>query len=142
MLRSAIAALALLSAPAAAIAQDKQAETGQPPQRVRSVTLASAKEKCPPSTDTDIVVCNVVDDPYRIPKTLRDSGPIPDQRQSWVNRVAADEQTSRVAGGLPDTCSAVGSGGASGCSMAAARAWAAEQRAKRNGQDPNGTDGN
>jgi hypothetical protein len=145
MLRSAIAALALLSAPAVAIAQDqapdKQAETGQPPQRVRSVTLTSAKQKCPPSTGTDIVVCNVVEDPYRIPKTLRDSGPIPDQRQSWVNRVAADEQTARVAGGLPDTCSAVGSGGASGCSMAAARAWAAEQRAKRNGQDPNAPDG-
>ena len=140
MLRSVIAALALLSAPAAAIAQDKQAETGQPPQRVRSVTLSSPQQKCPPSTSTDIVVCNVVEDPYRIPKTLRNTGPIAPQRQSWVNRVASDEQTAREAGGLPNTCSAVGSGGATGCSQAAARAWAAEMRAKANGQNPNDPD--
>jgi len=144
MIRTAIAAIALLAGPAAAIAQDaapqaapdKQAETGQPPQRVRSVTLTK-NEKCPPSTNTDIVVCTTVEDPYRIPKALRDSGPIPGPRQAWTNRVAADEQTSRAAAGLPDTCSPVGSGGQSGCSMAAARAWAAEKRAKANGQDPN-----
>ena len=46
----------------------------------------------------------------------------------------ADEQTSREAAGLPDTCSPVGSGGQTGCARSAARAWAAERRAKANGQ--------
>jgi hypothetical protein len=143
MIRPAFIALALLAGPAVAAAQDavpptgtdKQAETGQPPKRVRSVTLTRG-EKCPTSTETDIVVCNTIEDPYRIPKALRDSGPVPGPRQAWTNRVAADEQTSRSAAGFPGTCSPVGSGGQSGCSATAARAWAAERRARANGQDP------
>jgi hypothetical protein len=133
MFRSAIATAILLAMPATAIAQDKQAETGQPPKRIRSVTITS-NEKCPQSSSDEIVVCTTVQDPYRIPKELRGAGPIPPSRQSWVNRVAADEETSREAAGLPNTCSPVGSGGATGCSQAAARAWAAERRAKANGQ--------
>lgn len=150
MIRPAVIALALLAGPAIAIAQDKpadipaasnagvdrQAETGQPPKRVRSVTL-TRNEKCPESSTTEVVICTTIEDPYRIPKALRESGPIPGPRQAWTNRVAADEQTGRVAAGLPDTCSPVGSGGATGCSRAALQAWSAEQRAKRNGQDPN-----
>lgn len=136
MFRTALAAITLLAIPAGAIAQDKQAETGQPPKRIRSVTI-TPNEKCPPSTGDEIVVCTTVEDQYRIPKELRGSGPIPDKNQAWTNRVAADEQTGREAAGLPNTCSPVGSGGATGCSQSAARAWAAEQRAKRNGQDPN-----
>ncbi len=71
-----------------------------------AAAVASA-EAAPPTGD-EIVVCTTVDDPYRIPKALRGAGPIPPARQSWVNRVAADEQTSREAAGLPDTCSPVG----------------------------------
>ncbi len=136
MIRTAFAALAMLAVPVEAMAQqatDKQAETGQPPKRIRSVIL-QPNEKCPQSNSDEIVVCTTVEDPYRIPKALRGAGPIPPARQSWVNRVAADEQTSREAAGLPDTCSPVGSGGQTGCAMAAARAWAAEKRAKANGQ--------
>lgn len=143
MIRTAIAAFALLAGPALAVAQDKpaapvdrQAETGQPPQRVRSVTLTNG-QKCPESSADEVVVCTTVEDPYRIPKALRGSGPIPGPRQAWTNRVAADDQTSRAAAGLPDTCSPVGSGGQSGCSRAALRAWTAEKRAQANGQDPN-----
>jgi hypothetical protein len=136
MIRTAFAALALLAVPAGAFAQataDKQAETGQPVKRIRSVVL-EPDQKCPPSTGDEIVVCTTVDDPYRIPKALRGAGPIPPARQAWTNRVAADEQTSREAAGLPDTCSPVGSGGQTGCARSAARAWAAERRAKANGQ--------
>ncbi|WP_375398296.1 hypothetical protein [uncultured Sphingomonas sp.] len=132
MLRTAIAATLILL-PGPVIGQDKQAESGQPPQRIRSITL-TGDQKCPPSTDTDIVVCSKVDDVYRIPKALRESNVIPDRRQSWVNRVAADEQSSRVAGGLPNTCSAVGTGGQSGCAQRNAAAWAAARRARANGQ--------
>ncbi|WP_203311052.1 hypothetical protein [Sphingomonas beigongshangi] len=128
---------ALIGLPAVAPAQTaesagsaEQAASGQPPQRVRSVTL-NRGEKCPQSSSNEIVVCSTLDQPYRIPKQFRDSGPIPAQNQSWVNRTATMDQVGRVAGGLPDTCSPVGTGGQSGCALAANRQWAAEERAKR-----------
>lgn len=100
----------------------------EPPQRIRNVQIARG-EPCPKAAPGEVVVCDTIGDPYRIPKRLRDTAPIPTQRQSWVNRAADIDQTSRVAGGLPDTCSVVGNGGQTGCSLAAARAWAAERRA-------------
>ena len=133
MFRTAVAALSLLAIPGGAIAQDKQAETGQPPERIRSVSIAS-NQKCPPSSNGEIVICTTVEDPYRIPKALRGAGPIPAQRQSWVNRASALDEIGRVNGGIPDTCSPIGSGGATGCAAAAARAWAAGKRAQANGQ--------
>ena len=116
-------ALTLLSVVAQA-----QAAEGKPPQRVRSVTL-QGNQACPTSTGDEIVVCTHNDEPYRIPKGLRDSGPIAAQNQSWVNRAAQIDDVSRTAGGLPDTCSPVGSGGQTGCSMMWNRNWAAERRA-------------
>ena len=129
-------AVALIAAPALAAAQtvpaaatDRQAETGKPPERIRSVTLANG-QKCPESTPTDIVVCSTIPEPYRIPKTLRDTGPIPTARQSWTNTAAELDHIGRVAGGLPDTCSPVGTGGQSGCALQANQEWAADRRAK------------
>jgi hypothetical protein len=122
--------LALLALPVAASAQDQQAETGQPPQRVRSVTLAPG-QKCPPSSSSEVVVCGTLDEPYRIPKALRDDHPIAAQNQSWTNRAATADAIGRVAGGLPDTCSAVGSGGQSGCAAQAAKQWVAEKTEER-----------
>jgi hypothetical protein len=126
----AAAALALL--PAAASAQDSaqsQAETGQPPQRIRQVTLTGS-EKCPTAAADEIVVCSRLDpnEQFRVPKSLRQAPEVPAQNQSWVNRAAAADQTGRIAGGLPNTCSPVGSGGQSGCAIQAGRAWAAERR--------------
>jgi len=118
---------ALLALPSAAVAQNGN---GQAPQRVRSVTLAKG-QKCPPAASPDeVVVCQTLDEPYRIPRNLRNDGPIPAANQSWVNRAAADDQTGRVAGGLPDTCSPVGTGGQSGCAMQQNQQWAAEKRAQ------------
>ena len=136
MIRSAFAVLTLLALPVGAMAQDKQAESGQPPKRIKSVTI-SATEKCPESTNDEIVVCTRVDNPYRIPKELRDSAPIPSKNQAWTTRLATDEQTSREAAGLPDTCSPVGTGGQTGCARAAARAFKADKRAKGTSEDPN-----
>lgn len=107
-------------------ATDRQAESGKAPERVRSVTL-NGRDKCPESTDTEIVVCQTVADPYRIPKALRETKKDAAQ-QSWVNRAATMDQVGRVAGGLPDTCSPVGSGGQSGCALQMNRAFAAEKR--------------
>lgn len=122
--------VSLMALPSIAAAQDQQAETGQPPQRVRSVTIARG-QACPKGTGNEVVVCSTLDEPYRIPKQLRDDGPIPSANQSWVNRTDADEQTARVAGGLPDTCSPVGTGGQSGCALQQNQQWAAEKRAQR-----------
>ena len=125
MVRS-VLAIALLVSGGSAVAQ--QADTGQPPKRIRSVTLRGT-EKCPPSTGDEVVVCNRLEDPYRIPRALRDDKPVSAANQSWVNRAASVDQQSRVAGGLPDTCSAVGTGGQSGCALQANRAYATERRA-------------
>ena len=125
MFRTAVLA-ALIALPAMAQAQDAQADT--PPQRIRSVTL-SGDQQCPKSTNGEIVVCSTLDQPYRIPKSLRDDKPIAAKNQSWVNRAATMDQVGRVAGGLPDTCSPVGTGGQSGCFMQRNQAFAAERRA-------------
>lgn len=121
--------LASAAAPAAA-AQDAQAATGQPPQRIRDVTVAKG-QPCPKSTADEVVVCRTLEDPYRIPKALRNDGPVPAASQSWVNRAATVDQVSRVAGGIPDTCSAVGTGGQSGCSKLWNQQYAADRRAQR-----------
>ena len=50
--------------------------------------------------------------------------------QSTLDQAAARlDEVSRTAGGLPDTCSPVGTGGQTGCSMMWNRNWAAERRA-------------
>ena len=122
-MRTILLALAVAALPVAALA-----DSPSPPQRIRNVQLTPG-QTCPRAAPGEVVVCDTLGDPYRIPRRLRDDGPVPTQRQSWVNRVADIDETSRVAGGLPDTCSVVGNGGQTGCAQAAARAWAAERRA-------------
>jgi len=127
-----------LAAPAVAVAQSaptvaqQQAESGKPPQRIRSVTI-TGNQACPKSNDPDaeIVVCARQGEPYRIPKELRDDKPIAAQNQSWVNRTAVADAAGRRAGGLPDTCSPVGSGGQTGCGKLRAEQFAAERAEAR-----------
>ena len=122
--------LVLAATPVFAQASDPQAETGQPPQRVRSITL-NGSEACPKSTRDEVVVCSRINpsEQYRIPKAMRDTAEVPAGNSSWVNRAATIDQVSRVAGGLPDTCSPIGTGGQSGCALQINRAYAAEKRA-------------
>jgi hypothetical protein len=126
-----VSAAALALIPAASSAQS-QAESGQPPQRIRQVTL-TGEEKCPTAASDEIVVCSRLDpnEQFRVPKALRQAPEVPAQNQSWVNRAATVDQVGRVAGGLPNTCSAVGAGGQTGCAIVAGRAWAAEKRQER-----------
>uniref|UniRef100_UPI0035CAB03A hypothetical protein n=1 Tax=uncultured Sphingomonas sp. TaxID=158754 RepID=UPI0035CAB03A len=142
MLRTLVVALSLAAIPASGFAQTadkdpgpaaRQAESGKPPLRIRSITL-TGNQPCPKSSDPDaeIVVCARQGEPYRIPKELRDDKPIPAQNQSWVNRAALADDVGRRAAGLPDTCSPTGSGGQTGCSMQRAQQYAAEKaEAKR-----------
>jgi len=115
-------------------AQETGAGQGDRPQRIRSVTLQKG-ERCPPSTGNEVVVCSTIGEPYRIPAPLRDSGPIPAANQAWANRASAAAENSRVAGGLPDTCSPIGTGGQSGCALMRNREWAAARRLEAQGTD-------
>ena len=137
MFRSLVLAAAASAAivPAAAMAQS-QAESGQPPQRIRQVTL-TGDEKCPTAASDEIVVCSRLnpDEQFRVPKELRRPPEVPAQNQSWVNRAAAVDRVGRVAGGLPNTCSPIGAGGQTGCGVAAGQAWAAERRQARREED-------
>ena len=121
-------AAALIAVPQLAAAQD--GATGQSPQRVRSVTV-TGDQKCPESTANEVVVCSRInpDEQFRIPKELRNTAEPAAQNQAWTNRVVTAEQTSREAAGLPNSCSPVGTGGQTGCAIAAGRAYAAERRA-------------
>lgn len=114
---------ALLAAPAQA-----QPDPAEPPRRIRSVAL-DADAGCPPAIGDEVVVCYRADEPYRIPKRFRRAAEIAAADQSWVNRAAVMDEAGRVSGGLPNTCSPIGTGGQTGCTQAMLRAWAAERRA-------------
>ena len=119
----ALLALALL-APAAAQAQDAN-EDGKP-DRVRSVVLYG-DEQCPkPSDPNEVVVCAHGDDSlYRIPSELRQPTERPDST-SWAVRADDVMQFSRA--GLPNSCSTIGSGGQTGCTLQMLQQWRTERR--------------
>lgn len=106
--------LALLSTTLPALAQTTPAP---PPSKVRNVMLTPG-EKCPPATDPDeVVVCGNLEERYRIPKELRNAAPIAPERQSWAAKQEVNDEVGREAGGLPNTCSPVGTGGQTGCNQ-------------------------
>ena len=119
---------AALLAPGPAIAQS---DASSAPQRVRSITLTQPSQACPASTDEEIIVCNRIDpnEQYRVPKELRNTQEVAAQNQSWVNRAGTIDDVSRVAGGLPNTCSPIGSGGFTGCNLALQRQYARDRKA-------------
>ncbi|MFC3096622.1 hypothetical protein [Alteraurantiacibacter palmitatis] len=103
-LTTALGAAALLAPPAAA--QDTGGE------RVMMVQLQEG-EVCPQSEDPDtIVVCEQIEDPYRIPSRLRQSNS-PENR-SWAQRARENE---RVGAFGPGSCTNVGGGSEIGCSI-------------------------
>lgn len=75
-------------------------------------------DPCPRGEGDAIVVCarRPESERYRLPKRFRgDKAKSSPASNAWSNKVQTIEQAGRVAAGLPDTCSAVGSGGQSGC---------------------------
>src|SRR3546814_9610382 len=78
--------------------------------------------------DGEVVVCSRrdADEQFRIPQELRETHYSP-AKNSWVNKAQVVDDVSRTAGGLPDTCSPVGTGGQTGCFMQAGRAAAADR---------------
>ena len=75
-------------------------------------------DPCPAATGDEIVVCarQPESERFRIPKRFRGrktaSSPA---GNAWSNKVGATDNAGRAAAGLPNTCSAVGTGGQSGC---------------------------
>lgn len=79
-------------------------------ERVMMVTVRPG-EACPASPDPDtIVVCDEIEDPYRIPSNLRE-GRSPENR-SWAERVRENE---RVGASGPGSCTNIGGGSELGC---------------------------
>ena len=118
----------ILAALLAAPAQAAEAPA-DPPKRIRSVVLYG-EETCPKAeTQDEIVVCaRAGDSPYRIPEKFREPPPETGPSNSWVRRVETMDEVNRV--GLPGSCSAVGTGGQTGCTMQMLRQWAEEKKAQ------------
>ena len=114
-LTAATGALVAMAAPAAA--QDAAAN-----ERVMMVQIPAGGE-CPEAEDPDtIVVCEEIEDPYRIPRQLRQSSS-PENR-SWTDRVRANEDVGAFG---PGSCTNIGGGSELGCSIREIEA-AAEER--------------
>lgn len=96
--------------PAAAQDEAGAQETGG--ERVNQV-IVYGDQPCPkPRDNSEIVVCVRQEDPYRVPQDLRRS--TAPQNEAWANKVAANADVGS-AGAL--SCSAVGAGGETGCTM-------------------------
>ncbi|HET8612516.1 MAG TPA: hypothetical protein VFL92_07090 [Sphingomonas sp.] len=132
------ASLALLGALAAGAFALPQPTRADPPKRIESVVVYG-NDPCPQSTGDEIVVCarEPESERYRIPQRFRGAK----RKQSpasnaWSNKVTTTEAASRQAAGLPNTCSAVGTGGQTGClQQFLARSRAERQQQKQQEQD-------
>ena len=82
-------------------------------------------EDCPESPDGDtIVVCEEIEDPYRIPSQLRQSRS--PENQSWTERSRGFEDVGAFG---PGSCTNIGGGSELGCSIQEIEQAAAEREA-------------
>ena len=137
-MRATIMMVLALSAIAPVLAQDMtprstlkpappaNADTSQPRQRLVTVF---GTEECPkPTSPDEVVVCARLPDSeiYRIPERLRTAD---NRRVSpfQANRSLLLGDASGGAGGSIGSCSAVGSGGMTGCNQRQVDAWAQDR---------------
>ncbi|WP_454886450.1 hypothetical protein [Sphingomonas oryzagri] len=87
-------------------------------------------DPCPPGKNDEIVVCarEPESERYRIPKRFRGKKGENAPGNAWGNKVRTVDDASRTAAGLPNTCSAVGSGGQTGCYQSFISQAAAQRR--------------
>ncbi len=120
-----LAALVLVAVASPALAAEA------PPPVTRTATVFG-DDPCPKARKDEIVVCGRLpeNERYRIPKAFR-SKPRDDSSggASWASRVEGLEAAQRFT--MPGSCTAVGSGGQTGCTQAMIRQWFLERRAKR-----------
>jgi hypothetical protein len=88
--------------------------TPPPPSRIANLVVYG-NDPCPAGKDGEIVVCarQPESERYRIPKELRAKRKQNHPAESWTARARTMDEVSQKV--LPDSCSAVGSGGQSGC---------------------------
>lgn len=118
-----LALIALLVPPAVPAAAEA------PPRQIHITVYG--EESCPaPRDEEEIVVCarRPEEERYRVPPALRERRDRPSET-SWTSRNEMLEEDARTV--RPDGCSAVGSGGQTGCTAAFIRQWLAERRARR-----------
>lgn len=123
---AAVALLAAAPLPAATLGA-----TSAAPTRTTSL-IVYGDDACPSSSSDEIVVCarEPESERYRIPKKLRDKKRADEpEARSWTDRVAGIEEASRAQ--RPNSCSAVGAGGQSGCTQAMLRQWFAERQEQK-----------
>jgi hypothetical protein len=109
------AALIAFGTAVPAAAQDG-ARAAPPPAKTQLSVAVFGNDPCPKGEGDEIVVCARLPESerYRVPKPLRDAKAAEKhQEQSWVARVRDIESTG--ADQRPNSCSAVGSGGQTGC---------------------------
>ena len=130
---AAIAVLILAVMPAPAHAGEPSfgdAQQSTPPVRV-SFLVTFGSEQCPDAVGDEIVVCapQPEGDRYRIPKPLRDEEESVIAGGSWTSAVESLDGYARAI--LPNSCSANGSNGFTGCLQQALQQWHAERRTTR-----------
>lgn len=99
------------------------------PERISFLTTFG-EEECPEAVGDEIVVCATAPegDRYRIPKKLREKDEVDLAGGSWTSAVESLDEAARSE--RPNSCSAVGTNGFTGCTQAILRQWFAERRAK------------
>ena len=124
MARAIFAFLIAASAMSAVQAKPPKEQPAPPPEQVASI-IVYGSDPCPKGADGEIVVSahEPESERYRLPKRFRGKSRPP--AQSWTNRVATLDEVSRP--GFVNSCSAVGSGGATGCQ----RKFLSDMRAQR-----------
>lgn len=112
------------------------ADAPAPPEKI-SALIVYGNDPCPRSTGDEIVVCGrePESERYRIPKRFRGQKKPLASQGAWSNTVQQLEMVSRR--GLPNSCSPVGSNGATGCyDQFIAQARAERQYDKDNADKP------
>ena len=106
----------------------------KPVDNLRQIVV-DAIRNCPKSADGELVVCakdRGIAEGYRIPKM--------DERFAKNLRPSGRGEVAVVDGGVGasgiGSCTKVGAGGSIGCAKAEINAWAAERKAKREGEPP------
>ena len=122
---------ALLATPALAAAEVPTLEAPEilPDGTQRwSFLVTYGDEQCPPPQDDEIIVCARLPESerYRIPEPLREKKPDTVGGMSWASHVESYDNVARLS--RPNSCSAVGSYGWTGCAAQALRDWFAERR--------------
>nr|WP_295661369.1 hypothetical protein [Polymorphobacter sp.] len=112
MIRHLTLAAVIFAAAVPAYAEDG-ARNSPPPRKVVQVDVFGT-DPCPKGPGDEIVVCARLPESerYRIPKPLRQQK-VARKEQSWVARTRDIEETGRAQ--RPNSCSAVGTGGQTGC---------------------------